>query len=150
MNRGMISFHQMNSITFDPRWSVALGHPIAALIVQRAANLWAANRCQPFVKFIEPCDDRLYERCGSWQEDIGTTPEVIKTNLKKVSTQIGKRRCAQEDVLAFEEASFNEAGQCLEACCLLYYHVDFNRVTHWYINEPLYNNLYDHVNRRSS
>jgi len=87
-----------------------------------------------FYKFKEPCEHRLYREGDSWVEELGFTKKEFDTALKHIAYGFSKSK----------EETKVDGYKTLEDCCrenAIVYRIDSNRLTHYYVNEALVNQM---------
>ena len=97
-----------NAIPYRKELNVITGGIIPTLVLQQIIYWWGKNGGQPFYKFIEPCDHKLYRDGDSWTEEIGISKKQFISAFKKLSA----------------------TGICSKK-------IDMNRVTLYSINEEI-------------
>jgi hypothetical protein len=102
------------TIPYCPTWNFFTGSPRATIFLKHAINLWFRNGRKPFYKFSRPCDDSLYRRGESWEEELGMSRGEFETARGKIGLRTQGR---------------------LDPVALLSYWVDANRLTWYALNE---------------
>jgi hypothetical protein len=108
-----------NTIPYRRRLNKLTGDPLASILLQQVLFRWKVNGKKPFFKFVYPCGHNLYRPGDSWLEELDFSKGVFYSALKKIAVKI-----TTENRDNYPEA-------------LVYYKVNTDRVTYYWINEPM-------------
>lgn len=102
-------------ISYRPRLNSHTGS-VTATIMLCQAMYWATHFCNPFWKFMQPCDHAQYKKGDSWMEELGFTRTEMETALKRLGQKI-QRKTTEIDKEAY-----------------IWYWTDMSRLTWYQIN----------------
>ena len=60
----------------------------AALLLSQILHYYSLKDCQPFYKFVRPCDHSLYKAGDSWTESLGWSYSEFTTALRKIGIKV--------------------------------------------------------------
>lgn len=86
-------------IAYRPEFATALKSVTAAILFQQI--LWRFAKHGAFYKFKEPCGDSKYYKGDSWCEELGFTPEIFDTAIKKIGQKISKTKPRDPEALVW-------------------------------------------------
>lgn len=97
---------------------------------------------EPFYKFKEPCEHRLYRDGDSWCEELGFTKKEFDTALKHIAYRYSKTNEADK------VDGYKTLDDCLKDHAIVY-QVDSNRLTNYHVNEALTNQMIEDLYREN-
>ena len=115
------------SIVYRPELRAKLGSITAVLLANQIAYWFQRKGFQPFYKFKEPCDHRLYIPGDSWLEELSFGRAEFDTALRL----IGQKVKASTPVKDYPEDK------------LVAYYTTMERITYYVFNRALYNKILD-------
>lgn len=117
-------------ILYRPEFNQITGSVTASILLQQIIYRYTRNDRQPFYKFKEPCNHKLYTNGDSWTEELGFTKKEFDGAIKKIGF---KRTSKTQNV--------ENTTKPIE------YWTDLNRVTYYKINEdvlePMLKKIYE-------
>jgi hypothetical protein len=117
------------ALKYYPKLNAVTGSVTATLLLCQINYWWHAMGRKPFYKFAAPCQHPYYKPGDSWQEELGFTRREYEGALKRIAIKIG---------------TDDDKRQHLDSA-LVFYWTDGNRMTHWELNEPVFNRVLDEI-----
>ena len=113
-------------IKYYPELGKAFNSICAAVLLKQIDYLFEANGNEPFYKFKAPCEHELYQVGRSWIEELG----VCRSEFDKALARLG----AVKVVKGVKLVDAKERA-------LIVYYTDKNRVTWYWLNVTMYEDL---------
>jgi hypothetical protein len=125
---------ERNAIAYRPKLAMFLGSVTAAILLQQVFYRFSHSDNQPFYKFRDECEHKLYKRGDSWCEELGFSPKQFDTALDVIGTKITKG-ANKAETMAHEVTSDVFPDDSI--AYLVVYWTDSNRITWYWLNRDL-------------
>jgi hypothetical protein len=107
-----------NTKIYRPQLRAIAGSVTAALLLSQIIYWFYKNKCKPFYKFKEKCENQYYKDGDDWCTELCFTNREFDTALKKISSRIKK-------------------GEAKNLRSLVWYWTTSERITYYEINVKL-------------
>lgn len=125
---------EKNAIAYRPKLAMFLGSVTAAILLQQVFYRFSHSNNQPFYKFRDGCEHKLYKSGDSWCEELGFSPKQFDTALDVIGTKITKG-ANKAETMAHEFTGDEFPDTSIPY--LVVYWTDSNRITWYWLNREL-------------